>query len=88
MRTGKTTKMYSWNPQDRPRTRGVLLPCCAICQQVPETGIRGGVKVENIFICQKCEWDIVSSEAGSPEYENLLNQVKKIISRLSKNLLL
>lgn len=57
---------------------GVLLPRCHICREVPEKGIRGGIRVKKSFICEKCEAHIVALQAGSSEYQVVLEKLKKI----------
>lgn len=56
--------------------QGVLLPRCAICQQVPASGIAGGFKVRKTFICHHCEQEILHLDAGSPAYKEIVNRLK------------
>ncbi|MGS0763090.1 sigma factor G inhibitor Gin [Syntrophomonas curvata] len=60
------------------RTAGILLPRCHFCGQVPEKGIRGGIRIRKAFICERCEAHIVSLQAGCSEYRYLLEELKKI----------
>ncbi|MGR6837234.1 sigma factor G inhibitor Gin [Syntrophomonas erecta] len=57
---------------------GVLLPRCSLCGQVPEKGIRGGIRIKRAFICEKCEADILNMEVGSPRYQDYINLMKEI----------
>jgi hypothetical protein len=57
---------------------GVILPRCHLCGEVPEKGLRGGIKIKKIFICERCETQIVSLQVGCSEYNYLLQELKKI----------
>ncbi|MDR1615852.1 MAG: sigma factor G inhibitor Gin [Syntrophomonadaceae bacterium] len=57
---------------------GHLLPCCDMCKKTPASGLRGGIKIEKIFLCKECEWKIVAAESNRPDYDNLLKKVKKL----------
>jgi len=57
---------------------GIVLPRCHFCGQVPERGIRGGIRIRKVFICERCESQIVSLQAGCSEYRYLLEEIKKI----------
>jgi hypothetical protein len=57
---------------------GVLLPRCHLCQEVPEKGIKGGIKIRKSFICEKCESHVISLQAGCSEYHVVLEQLKGI----------
>jgi hypothetical protein len=57
---------------------GVLLPRCSLCGEVPEKGIRGGIKIRKSFICEKCESHIVALQTGCSEYQVVLEKLKKI----------
>jgi hypothetical protein len=58
--------------------RGILLPICHICNQVPEKGIRGGIRVKKAFICTKCEQEMVFTKVGTHAYMKLLEKIKQI----------
>ena len=58
---------------------GKLLPCCSVCGQVPAQGIHGGLKLKNFFICRECEWAILTAEVGSPDYETLMDKLRKMV---------
>lgn len=58
--------------------KGILLPRCAFCNQVPAEGIRGGIKLKRIFLCRQCEWSILTIQTGTADYQQLMNKVKKI----------
>ena len=60
------------------RTAGMVLPRCHFCGQVPEKGIRGGIKIRKVFICDRCESHIVSLQTGCSEYRYMLEKLKKI----------
>ncbi|MDD3272362.1 MAG: sigma factor G inhibitor Gin [Syntrophomonadaceae bacterium] len=59
--------------------KGILLPRCRICQQVPPGGIRGGIKFKKAFICRQCEEQIVVTQVGSPGYEDLMEKMKQVL---------
>lgn len=59
-------------------TTGVLLPRCHLCGNVPEKGIRGGVKIKRVFICEQCEQQIVTLQIGTDNYQYLIEELKKI----------
>jgi len=58
---------------------GVLLPCCAICEQVPPEGIKGGIKIRRGFICSDCEKTIIGIDASSREYNRILLKIRAIM---------
>jgi hypothetical protein len=58
--------------------RGILLPRCHICNQVPERGIRGGIRVKKAFICSKCEQEMVFMKVGTRAYLKLIEKIKQI----------
>jgi len=62
-----------------PSARGVLLPRCYLCGEVPSQGIHGGVKIRKAFICCECEQDIVNMEVGSIYYQTVINKLKEIL---------
>lgn len=59
--------------------KGKILPICYLCGEVPESGIRGGLKLKKAFICKKCEQEIVSLRIDSPLYEEVKEKIKKIL---------
>jgi hypothetical protein len=59
--------------------RGVLLPRCIMCGQVPQGGIRGGIKVKKAFICTSCEQQLIYSDVGSIKYQIFLEKIKQIL---------
>ena len=63
----------------RNKGKGVLLPRCYICGEVPEEGIRGGIKLKRAFICTRCEQDIIAADVGSSQYRRLLEKIKMIL---------
>lgn|GEM_PF-1507344 len=64
--------------REEGKGRGILLPRCYLCGNVPKGGIRGGVKIKKAFICEQCEQQIVSLQAGTSNYQNLIEEIKKI----------
>lgn len=58
--------------------RGILLPRCSFCSQVPKDGIRGGMMIRKAFICYACEQEIVNLEVGSHRYQTVVNKLKEI----------
>jgi hypothetical protein len=59
--------------------RGVLLPRCSLCAEVPEQGIKGGIKLKKAFICNQCEEKISHAEMDSDYYEILIEKLKDIL---------
>mgnify|MGYP000894033453 CR=1 FL=1 len=62
--------------------KGILLPRCYFCGQVPDEGIRGGVIIKKAFICRQCETQIVDLQIGSPVYEIVIKKIKKLFSKV------
>jgi len=62
------------------REIGKLLPRCLICGEVPEGGIRDGLKLKKGFICGGCERKIVYLEPGSLEYEDIVGKLKAMLT--------
>lgn len=60
-------------------SKGVLLPRCCFCGEVPAQGIRGGVIIKKAFICMSCEQDIINLEVGSSNYRVVINKIKEIL---------
>ncbi|HEX3011770.1 MAG TPA: sigma factor G inhibitor Gin [Syntrophomonadaceae bacterium] len=71
--------MKSENEPELTKPKGVLLPRCHFCGEVPPGGIRGGIKVKKAFICIKCEEEIVSLQVGAPGYSELLEKLKRVL---------
>lgn len=61
------------------KVKGLLLPRCAICEEVPNEGIKGGYLINKSFVCSSCERRILDTEVGSPAYQEILELIKKII---------
>lgn len=59
--------------------RGILLPRCYLCGEVPSQGIHGGVMIRKAFICCDCEQDIVHMEVGSNHYQIVINKLREIL---------
>jgi hypothetical protein len=66
------------NYQNVEKMTADLLPCCDMCKKIPPLGLRGGIKIEKIFLCKDCEWKIVTAEIDSRDYDNLLEDVKRL----------
>lgn len=66
--------MQSENESDK----GNVLPVCSICNQVPEMGIRGIIKIGRAFICQLCEQEILCLEVGSPDYGIMIEKIRRV----------
>lgn len=64
---------------EREAHRGVLLPRCIVCEQVPSGGIRGGIRVKKAFICTPCEQQLMQSDVGSIKYHIILEKIKQIL---------
>lgn len=60
-------------------SRGILLPRCILCEQVPNDGIRGGIRVKRAFICTKCEQQLIQSDVSSIDYQKILEKIKMIL---------
>jgi hypothetical protein len=58
--------------------QAMLLPVCDFCNQVPEQGIKGVMRVGKAWLCQACESRIIQMEVGSPDYEVMLEKMKNI----------
>jgi hypothetical protein len=66
------------NYQNGGKMNADLLPCCDMCKKIPALGLRGGIKIEKIFLCKDCEWKIVTAELGNGDYDHLLEDVKRL----------
>jgi len=62
-----------------PAKRGILLPQCYFCGEVPSQGIHGGVIIKKAFICSACEENIVNLKVGSTNYRAVVNKLKEIL---------
>jgi hypothetical protein len=58
--------------------KGILLPRCHICSQVPAEGFRSGIRIKKAFICKQCETDIINMDMASARYELIMNKIKSI----------
>jgi len=59
--------------------RGILLPRCILCEQVPSGGIRGGIRLKKAFICTTCEQQLIHSDMDSINYQKILEKIKQIL---------
>jgi hypothetical protein len=64
--------------ENSQRAGAAVLPVCSICNQVPELGIRGVIRVGKAWLCQTCELEITLLEVGSAEYGVMLKKIKKV----------
>ncbi|WP_054695263.1 sigma factor G inhibitor Gin [Syntrophomonas palmitatica] len=64
-----------------PEKFGMLVPRCAICEKVPQGGIREGIKIRRGFICTNCERMIIGVDAGSNEYNQILLKLRTLIKK-------
>lgn len=44
-----------------------VLPVCFLCKKVPDEGIRSGFFLKGIFICSKCEQELINSQPEKRE---------------------
>ncbi len=58
--------------------RCTVLPRCSICDQVPEGGIRDGIRLYKAFICTRCERQIAYCDIESVQYQHLVDRIKRI----------
>lgn len=65
-------------PLEIERARGKVLPYCYICEQVPERGIKGVLKLGRKFICRECENKIITCDINSPDYEKIIKIIKEL----------
>lgn len=61
------------------KSRGILLPCCSICNEVPDGGIAGGFRIKKGFICKNCERLIISLDISSPAYHDVMQKLRIIL---------
>ena len=59
--------------------KGILLPRCQICNQVPAQGIKGGIKIKRAFLCNKCEQELIHIKVGSADYQIMVEKVKQLL---------
>ncbi|MGI5921709.1 MAG: sigma factor G inhibitor Gin [Syntrophomonadaceae bacterium] len=64
---------------NKKESKAVILPVCHICNQVPEGGIRGGIRLKKAFICTRCEQKIVVVKVGTPDYRMLMEKLKQVL---------
>lgn len=53
-----------------------LFPVCAICERIPQRGIRGGIRLKKGFICCSCEVEIVGLSTEAYLYEQIKDRIK------------
>ena len=59
---------------------GKILPVCYRCAQVPRNGLYDGFRVEGMFFCSDCQLELFTADQGSPEYQEFLFLIRKILS--------
>jgi len=57
---------------------GNVLPVCSICNQVPNLGIKGIIRVGRARICRACEQEIMLLEVGSPDYGVMIEKIRRV----------
>ncbi|MDX9872477.1 MAG: sigma factor G inhibitor Gin [Clostridia bacterium] len=68
-----------YNGKDHKTERKVL-PVCFLCHEVPSDGIRSGFFLRGIFICSKCEEDLIHSQPEQHEkYQLTIAKLRKIL---------
>ncbi len=58
--------------------KGLLLPVCSLCNQVPNQGVRGVIRVGRAWICRNCEQEIMELEVGSPKYGVMMEKMRSV----------
>ena len=58
---------------------GTVLPVCYRCAQVPRNGLYDGFRVEGMFFCSDCQQELFMAEQGSPEYQEFLFLIKRLL---------
>lgn len=59
-----------------------VLPICYLCNNVPEDGIRSGFFLKGIFICHKCEMELINGNPDNKEeYMIMLAKLRQVLFR-------
>jgi superfamily II helicase len=62
-----------------------VLPICFLCKKVPEEGIRSGFFLKGIFICNKCEQELINSQPEKrEEYMLTIAKLRNILFQNNK----
>lgn len=62
-----------------------VLPVCYLCNEVPEEGIRSGFFLRGIFICNKCEGELINSKPEQrEEYMLTIAKLRNILFKDNK----
>lgn len=78
MSTGAVNNQL-YNGKD-PEEKRKVLPVCFLCHQVPQDGIRSGFFLRGIFICSKCEEELINSRPEQrEEYMLTIAKLRKIL---------
>ncbi len=56
-----------------------IYPVCYHCGQVPEHGLYDGFRIRGRFFCSSCEQEILDTETGTTEYQNIIAFIRKAI---------
>lgn len=60
--------------------KGKVLPVCYLCNLVPSEGIRSGFFLKGVFICSKCEQDLIKYKADDTErYKFVIDRLRDIL---------
>lgn len=87
-RTNRKKERYAIKSNNNPDRK--VLPVCFLCKKVPEEGIRSGFFLKGIFICNKCEQELINSQPEKrEEYMLTIAKLRNILfqnnSSLKKN---
>jgi len=64
--------------ETRKGGKATVLPVCSFCNQVPEQGIKGVMRVGKAWLCQACETKIMLLEVGSADYEIMIDKMRNV----------
>ncbi len=56
-----------------------IYPKCSICQEVPLNGLFDGIRLNGKLICTACEKQILRSQMGTPNYDQNMSNIRKIL---------
>ncbi|HCF70376.1 MAG TPA: hypothetical protein DER33_02080 [Syntrophomonas sp.] len=62
----------------KPVYRDCVVPRCSVCHQIPQAGIRGGLKLGKAFLCHECEAILMETPVGSAEYHRIMDGLRSI----------
>ncbi|MDD4146761.1 MAG: sigma factor G inhibitor Gin [Clostridia bacterium] len=59
---------------------GKVLPVCLLCNLVPEEGLCSGFFLKGVFICSRCEDDLISCNADNSEkYTAAMEKLREVL---------